>query len=110
MEPEGKGLYTYTILSYQRCYRLLPHRNLSSIETENLRVTWSYLGLLGEQILRHNVNSSMKGEDRLLPLLAVVMVTVGLNLTQAFFDRQFSEIKKYLVNITYYDKSVVLLL
>ena len=52
----------------------------------------------------------MKGEDRLLPLLAVVMVTVGLNLTQAFFDRQFSEIKKYLVNITYYDKSVVLLL
>lgn len=43
------------------------------------------------------MNLSMKGEDRLLPCLVAVMVTMGLNLTLYssifFLGRQFSEIK-----------------
>ena len=81
--------------------------NLSSVETEHLPVTSSSVetehlpehlpDYQREQILKHNVNSSMKGEDRLLLFLAVVMVTVGLNLTfySSMFSsgRQFSEIQ-----------------
>lgn len=71
-----------------------------------------------EQILKHNVNLSMKGENRLFPFLTVVIVTVGLNLmfySSIFclfvcFGRRCSEIKKYRVStIKYYFKTVVML-
>ena len=75
------GDYTDIRPTYKRCYRLFPNRNLTSQELSILlspRVIQDYQQ---EEILRYNRNLPMKGEDRFLLFLPVVMVTMGLNLT-----------------------------